>query len=106
MVRLGDPSTGQPAATLQGHTGWVRALAFPPTATAGADGDVRLWDPITGQRTGTLPGHTGWVRALAFSPNGRHLASAGDDGRIYMWGVPDALQVSELQLGIPVATLV
>ena len=84
-VRLWDPATGQPAATLQGHTGWVSGVAFSPDgrllASAGVDGTVRLWDPATGQPTATLEGHTGGVSSVAFSPDGRLLASAGATAR-------------------------
>ena len=50
-MRLWDPATGQPTATLTGHTGRVEAVAFSPdgrqlaSASAGAGGTVRLWDP-------------------------------------------------------------
>jgi WD40 repeat protein len=48
-VRLWDPVTGQPTATLFGHTEIVFSVAFSPDghtlATGSMDGTVRLWTP-------------------------------------------------------------
>jgi WD40 repeat protein len=50
-VRLWDPASAQPRATLQGHSGsvWGVALTLEGRllASGGADGTVRLWDPET-----------------------------------------------------------
>jgi len=100
-VRLWDAATGATTATLQGHTGWVRAVAFSPDGTtlasAGDDGTVRLWDAATGATTATLQGHTRGVRAVAFSPDGTTLASASFDGTVRLWDAATGATTATLQ---------
>ena len=59
----------QRAATLDGHTGEVRALeAFARgrfLATGAADRTVRVWETTTGRCLATMRGHHGAVHALA-----------------------------------------
>jgi WD40 repeat protein len=66
-------------AALQGHTGYVTALAFAgdgqTLATGGLDGTVQLWD-LAGERPerlATLRGRLGDVQAVAFAPTAPFL---------------------------------
>ncbi|KAK4103554.1 WD40 repeat-like protein, partial [Parathielavia hyrcaniae] len=75
-VRLWDTATGTHRQTLEGHDGWVRAVAFSPDGNmlASASSDkIRLWDTATGTHRQTLEGHNGWVNTVAFSRNGQCL---------------------------------
>ncbi len=90
-------------ATLEGHTGWVLAVAFsPPDGTmlaSGADDrTIKLWDVATETNIATLEGYTGWVLAVAFSPpDGTILASGADDRTIKLWDVATETNIATLE---------
>jgi len=81
--------TGQTAATIEGHSGDVWALALSAdgrlVATGSFDGAVRLWEVATGRQLATLEGHTGGAWSVALSDDGELVASGSFDGTIRLW---------------------
>ena len=97
-------------ATLIGHTGDTKALAFLPdgkTLATGVsrsseirrvrpfvqdekvmeviDSTIRLWDVTSGKHKMTLKGHSGWISDLTYSLDGSTLASASTDRTVRLW---------------------
>jgi WD40 repeat protein len=88
-VLLWDVHLGRLRATLPGHPGGTRCLAFAPDgrtlATGGYDHAVKLWDLVTGEERVALEWHLGSVSSVAFSPDGGTLATASYDGTAKLW---------------------
>jgi WD40 repeat protein len=86
--------------TLEGHTGWVRSVAYSPDGqhviSGSDDGTIRMWDAKTGAAVGMpLQGHTKGVWSVAYSPDGRHIISGSRDTTIQIWNVETGAAVSK-----------
>ncbi len=97
VLLAGGAAAAQVVRVLQGHTDWVRAVAFSPDgqslASASDDGTVILWNVGTGQQIRVFRGHTDYVLAVAFSPDGRFLVSGSDDETAQVWDVSSGQHV-------------
>ncbi|HCB55707.1 TPA: hypothetical protein DEP26_01865, partial [Candidatus Uhrbacteria bacterium] len=75
----------------EGHTGWVRSVAFSPDGkwivSGSYDCTIKIWNRETRECVRTLKGHTDWVRSVVFSPDGKWIVSGSDDSTIKIWNV-------------------
>jgi WD40 repeat protein len=85
--------------TLQGHTGWIRKVAFSPDGqtlvSSSEDGTIKLWNLPSGEYQSTLCESTDSVYGVTFSPDGQLLANGGNDCMIRIW---DAVNGNCLQV--------
>jgi WD40 repeat protein len=95
-ITIDNTSQLKPWATLQGHTSWIRCIAFSPDnyllASCANDNAICLWDIRTGTRTGVVPpllaritAHDRLVWSLEFAPRHALLASAANDSTVRLW---------------------
>lgn len=84
-----DAEEPKPVYTLDGHRGWVRALAVSPDgqtlASCGNDRLVKLWSVADGKLVREIAGHNCHVYNVAFHPDGKHLVSADLKGVVKVW---------------------
>jgi WD40 repeat protein len=98
LIFLWDLATGQARGPMEGHRGTVTSLAFAPggglLASVTCDPDdrrIRFWDVTTdasvvpyGPETTAGAATTRGIWSLAYSPDGRTLACAGWDTKLYL----------------------
>ena len=99
------PSLTQPGGplvcTLEGHTGWVTAVAIIPdgrhAVSTSHDRTVQMWDLENGCRLRTLEGHTDRVHAVAVTPDGRRAISGSGDHTLRVWDLESGKTVRVLK---------
>jgi len=104
-VRLVDPASGKPLATLSGHADYVRSIAFSPDgkmlAAAGGPpqrgGEIKIWNVDSLRLLKTLTGHKDCIYSVAWSPDGKLLASGSYDRMVKLWSVATGQEVKNLQ---------
>ncbi|KAK5243506.1 hypothetical protein LTS06_010745 [Exophiala xenobiotica] len=89
--------------TLEGHSAWVRSVAFSPDSTrlasASEDHTVKIWDGSSGACLQTLEGHSASIRSVAFSPDSTRLASASEDRAVKIWDGSSGACLQTLGMG-------
>jgi WD40 repeat protein len=85
----GEAAEPKPLLTIEGHQGWIRAVAVSPDgktlASCGNDNAVKLWNASDGKPIQTLEGHQSHVYNVAFHPDGMRLASCDLKGVVKDW---------------------
>ena len=82
----------------QGHNDWVSCVRFVPSAeiprviSCGYDKIVKVWNLETMKVEYNLIGHTQLVNKIAVSPDGSICASAGKDGKVFIWDLSTGLE--------------
>jgi WD40 repeat protein len=78
------------ALALSGDNKWVAAAVF-------NDASVRIWDNAHLKWKTALLTHRRFVQALAFTADSTRLVSAGTDGRIVVWRVPEFEEIAAFE---------
>jgi WD40 repeat protein len=87
--------------TLQGHTDWVRGVAFSndgaQLATCSDDKTAVVWDSSSGSQISRLEGHTDFVNSVAWSPDNALIGTASKDKTAVVWDAGSGQQVCKLE---------
>jgi WD40 repeat protein len=96
-ARSWDIDTGKQLVVLEGHSGWVRAVATSPDEAqidSGSNDDTaRVWKVHTGKESS----YSGDAAALCcpfHSPDGAHIASNSEDEFVRVWDVKTGWQLA------------
>ncbi|KAG0141907.1 hypothetical protein CROQUDRAFT_663254 [Cronartium quercuum f. sp. fusiforme G11] len=102
LVKFWDPRSSKCLATLHGHKSSVQACAWNPNghsvATGSRDQSVKVFDIRMMKELVSLRGHKKEVCSLTWHPiHHEILTSAGSDGTIIYWTVPEPTPTDELE---------
>jgi WD40 repeat protein/transcriptional regulator with XRE-family HTH domain len=99
-ARVWQASSGEPIATLQGHTDFVQGIALSDdnmVATASQDATLKLWHALDGQLLQTFESPDGGVLSVAISRDGALLVGGTRGGSIVFWDVASGQLIHRLR---------
>ena len=100
-VRFVDPANKHELASLKGHAGTVRAIAFSHDgkllAAAGGlparSGEVLIWDVEQRKLLHSIHGHSDCIYGVAFSPDGKSIATASYDKFVKLFDIDSEKEI-------------
>ena len=87
-IAIWDVHSGERILVLEGHKGYIKALAWSydgKTLAVGSANSVYLWNPVSGELQDILNDHKDSVMDIAWTLDGSYLASASIDGSVILW---------------------
>jgi WD40 repeat protein/transcriptional regulator with XRE-family HTH domain len=99
-ARVWEASSGEPLATLRGHTDFVQGVALSDhdlVATASQDATLKVWHALSGKLLQTFESPDGGVLSVELSRDGALLAGGTRGGSIVFWDVARGRLIDSLR---------
>jgi WD40 repeat protein len=88
LFNLNNPNT--PPQLLEGHKGWVDALAFTPDNkglfSSSTDKSIIYWDLIAGTNS-VFVNNNSKINSICSSPDGKYLTGGTENGEVILWNL-------------------
>lgn len=93
--------TGTSVGEIAGHSKIINSCDFRPSrpfriVTGSEDASIGIYEGPPFKFKSQIQDHDRFVQAIRFSPNGDHFASAGFDGKLFLYNSNDYSKVAEL----------